>query len=1391
MPRVTRSSKARSAELPIYTKASNARTKVKAVEQPIKKKPRAGKEREQPSVKKKSRVAEEPEVAPYSLISDPSTSPDLVQSPIEFPNRSKNLPKIYVTNNRHPFYAFPETRHGHAFVLLVDFADKQALQTILFHGFQASISRHPDKHAMMHEESKLTIYHDKDGLLILGPHDIALMRDSTGKTDNNGNLIPTNDIMVNVGFGIQELSQELYECAKQLRDDLIGDPSISTAGPPTTVQSEGSTYRTGSTAFERDWRSDPIEGTQRAIPVSISVERPKGGLHAPSVGNKYNGEVDAGLSLRQRYLALSAELSALGLKYGPPHWATLYENWADLINVPRVGHRSNPGFTNNQSNQARPIKKSSIVDGIPRNMDEVGPFGGTHLDQGDWIAGQSFLTSLSSLENGSSPGRMVMVELGIARELLPFTAFYMSGLRGHAGTQPVFDDTIEASADKPKPALAEDIRILDIGYMSSALMGGEGPVALAASTSKKLLEVSMEFLNVNAGQPGAAVRTEHANYARDGLSIIPPESLAVFLGRQITNLAVQIASQTLPELDLRIARDQMLSSISYKLPDGTRQSLGPWPLGPGHALGGVDHPHPESSDPPPFGNVPRAELIQEMERYQAHVARSIPCVSLAESTGSRDPDFLVNKPSIFKKIAAGAARGVDPYAESSAKRKADGALDSQPPRKTPRTKGKDTFLVAQVPEPGLFKRSKAYQPKVAAREPAPVAGPSSARAAPKSTFPALSKAAVQALPSRESMRTASHIQSQAQSQVRWDAARVQVDRIFSLASLQRVHELVKKQIQNILKKTVLKPDTDAATKRFNDACFEIETSPLGDGALIAVSSEMQVSAVYEWDLDVNQVLEAFKQQRIMAIHAKVFNWLDDQVTPCLVEFTQNFLLNHPASDHWLDRTLRRVIFHEHTPKPVRLTASDFVRDAKGSSYVDKIVSEDTDRAEKYVAATRKVVADWVGFEAGQSIYSTRARFASHIIDRVGPSALLLPDVFRAFRNPDRALTGGTHQTKSIPFNSLDEWTAVLEAHPVAIPSAAFSSRGTPQMTAERQLLLDISASYESIRTHKKFPAPPAARPIVTPKPENMLKFLLLAYSLLPDTPGQPPRLPDNPPSPLGLDILNFIMKNTDHRLPFRCDASSYIPMCRPTGPLHPSNIRTLPGFYSLLQWRMTTYHSPFVLSHPTNLFADHEAFMHAVQGYNKADYVLDDAYGGRAQVTRSRNFEAHSERNWRNAQVEANHSWLVAEPAEKASYAQLCTILQGKDESNKKETAFPLCGVLTAHLIASDYADAGIIEPATVDEVAQKIVDIDAGAVDGLRALDYFHDSSPFGHHARNGFIDLYRYLDTELPALVKKRMQFSPHMLEHALCKYKRIMNEPAFHAYFIPTYFSQSFYK
>ncbi|KAF8171682.1 hypothetical protein BJ912DRAFT_860433, partial [Pholiota molesta] len=112
--------------------------------------------------------------------------------------------------------------------------------------------------------------------------------------------------------------------------------------------------------------------------------------------------------------------------------------------------------------------------------------------------------------------------------------------------------------------------------------------------------------------------------------------------------------------------------------------------------------------------------------------------------------------------------------------------------------------------------------------------------------------------------------------------------------------------------------------------------------------------------------------------------------------------------------------------------------------------------------------------------------------------------------------------------------------------------------------------------------------------------------------------------------------------------------------------------------------------------------------------------------------------------------------------------------THRKKTAYPTFGRLVAYLVAVDLAYAGEIPAPTLDEMGDVIEYIDKGAVGGLRVLQLFHGKGPDG--AGQVFKHVFRYLDTALTETQKTEMRFDVFMVEHGLCKVKRLYNLKAF---------------
>ena len=104
---------------------------------------------------------------------------------------------------------------------------------------------------------------------------------------------------------------------------------------------------------------------------------------------------------------------------------------------------------------------------------------------------------------------------------------------------------------------------------------------------------------------------------------------------------------------------------------------------------------------------------------------------------------------------------------------------------------------------------------------------------------------------------------------------------------------------------------------------------------------------------------------------------------------------------------------------------------------------------------------------------------------------------------------------------------------------------------------------------------------------------------------------------------------------------------------------------------------------------------------------------------------------------------------------------------------FDNVGPLTAYLLVADYVEAGLVQEPTIEELAQLILELNRGALQGLRALGLL----PLGKHHKVAPCDVllavrkvWAYLEENLSAEVKEETKLSPILLEHALCKYSRL---------------------
>ncbi|KAJ7447671.1 hypothetical protein FB451DRAFT_1035409 [Mycena latifolia] len=239
-------------------------------------------------------------------------------------------------------------------------------------------------------------------------------------------------------------------------------------------------------------------------------------------------------------------------------------------------------------------------------------------------------------------------------------------------------------------------------------------------------------------------------------------------------------------------------------------------------------------------------------------------------------------------------------------------------------------------------------------------------------------------------------------------------------------------------------------------------------------------------------------------------------------------------------------------------------------------------------------------------------------------------------------------------------------------------------------------------------------------------------------------------------LLSKLDRRSDHLMPFREHGQSYKWISKSGGPFSAENLRTREGFSSALMWRAITYHAPIVEHH--QLFQSLEDWKNTIAPLQSEDYVLSSAYGGYPNRFRVIEASDTAKTIWQMTGDAQTLEWLTRKT--KPKYMEMFEFMK----------EFPQVGNLTAHLLVADYVDRGVIEMPSVREMGRIIFKIKAGALGGLVQLGYLADEQASEEEVINAFESLYQYLEAHLTSEETALMRFNPIMLEHALCKVKRV---------------------
>ena len=278
-----------------------------------------------------------------------------------------------------------------------------------------------------------------------------------------------------------------------------------------------------------------------------------------------------------------------------------------------------------------------------------------------------------------------------------------------------------------------------------------------------------------------------------------------------------------------------------------------------------------------------------------------------------------------------------------------------------------------------------------------------------------------------------------------------------------------------------------------------------------------------------------------------------------------------------------------------------------------------------------------------------------------------------------------------------------------------------------------------------------------------MKFLRLLLPIL-----SPTFIP-----PQGRCVLTKVFNNLDFYLPFRQHAPSLS-----NARLHIyADLDRLKsddgvGFFNILAFRGVFFGSPFAQSDRYRWFHSLEDWRlfratgkEEEEKYDNEEYYVKKNCYGQSQKTR--------ELSLLPSYWEKRFLWndFFNQP-EKPSVTQVYRWListEINNETKKSTTLFRNIGHLTALLICGDLVEAGILDMPTARDWAISIDKMGKGSRQGMEACELVKIDCGREEFC-NAFISLDKALQTELTKEEKDAMGYNIIMLEHTLCKIKRV---------------------
>lgn len=424
-----------------------------------------------------------------------------------------------------------------------------------------------------------------------------------------------------------------------------------------------------------------------------------------------------------------------------------------------------------------------------------------------------------------------------------------------------------------------------------------------------------------------------------------------------------------------------------------------------------------------------------------------------------------------------------------------------------------------------------------------------------------------------------------------------------------------------------------------------------------------------------------------------------------------------------------------------------------------------------LAAT--IIRHWLQFPDDPD-HAIKTRFLNLLMTKVGNSSIfLLDEIWKAYCFPK--LVCKVKKNALLPTKSdWDRLQKFFTKH--SFFQNVHLAQSLDNLNLARTAFLNISREPRSATSESVVPqslsvySPPSIPTTSTPSPAPFLRFLLDLYPLI---------QPDFDPTSRELSPLQQkVCTNLDYFLPFReLGPSRQRIHHSPDGPFSRQHNDRRGVLFSALIFRGITFATDALKTIEHSGFFSNLAEWNLFHGSYVPPGITREAFfcnPGPFGRTNNRT-TSNAAQFWTASEVLLN----FLEKPDLKRYPQGPKFLDVvkhivnanyREPNQRKKKTYPTFGRLVAYLVAVDLAYVGLIPTPTIDEMAEVIEYINLGAVGGLRTFKLFQGNDDKPEGAGQVFKMVFSYLDSALTDTQKEAMRFDIFMVEHGLCKGKRM---------------------